>query len=33
MLDQYADEPLHAAERGAVDHHRSVRAVVGTDVF
>ena len=28
VLDQDAHEPLHAAERGAVDHHRAVRLVV-----
>ena len=33
VLDQDAHEPLHAAERGAVDHHRPVRLVVGPGVF
>ena len=33
MLDQDAHEPLHAAERGAVDHHRPVRLVVGAGVL
>ena len=33
VLDQDAHEPFHAAERGAVDHHRPVRLVVGAGVF
>ncbi len=32
MLDQHANEPLHAAERGAVDHHGPMRLVVGAGV-
>src|SRR5688572_6167355 len=33
MLDENADEPLEAAERRAVNHHRTMTLVVGADVF
>ena len=33
VLDEDAAEPLHAAERGAVDHHGAVRVIVSADVF
>src|SRR5438094_6340358 len=33
MLDQDADETLHRAEGGTVDHHWPMRAIVGADVF
>ena len=33
VLDQDGDEPLEAAENGAVNHHRPVLGVVGADVL